>query len=46
MDHEIYLQLLDHEQKLNYMAEILIEKGILPKPEEDEKKDKKLKEAR
>ena len=38
MEHEIYIALVELNEKLDYIADILIKKGIMEKPKEEEKK--------
>ena len=41
MEHEVYLGLIELNEKIEYIAEILIKKGIIPKPKEEKKDDGK-----
>ena len=37
MDHEIYIALVELNEKLDYIADVLVKKGILEKPKEEKK---------
>lgn len=37
MDHEVYLALVEQAEKINFLYETLVEKGVLEKPKETKK---------
>ena len=43
MDHEIYLELVDLQNKYTYLYELLVEKGLIEKKEEKDDASKKKK---
>ena len=45
MEHEIYLALVDLNEKLEYIAEILMNKGIIPKPKKKKEGEEDAKES-
>ncbi len=40
MEHEIYLELVDLQSKYSYLYNLLVEKGLIEKKDDKEKKEK------
>jgi hypothetical protein len=39
MEHEVYINLVDHEERLTYIEQLLVKEGLIPKPKKEEESE-------